>query len=138
MSEASRPLPVPTAESEPFWEACRRHEFVAQRCSTCSTWRHYPRAMCPDCHSTDFVWSKLSGRGVIHSYTVAHHAFHPYWKDRTPYVIATIQLEEDIRMVCDMLELPVDDVAIGLEVEVFFEAVSDEITLPRFRVRIEP
>ena len=69
---------------------------------------------------------------------MSHHAFHPYWRDRTPYVIATIQLEEGIRMVCDMLELPADDVAIGLEVEVFFEAASDEITLPRFRVRNEP
>ena len=135
MSEASRPLPVPSVESEPFWEACRRRELVAQRCSACSTWRHYPRPMCPECHSTDFEWSKLSGQGVIYSYSVAHHAFHPFWKDRTPYVIATVELEEGIRMVADMLDLDSEEVAIGLEVEVAFEEQDEEITLPRFRLR---
>jgi uncharacterized OB-fold protein len=90
--------------------------------------------MCPECHSTDFRWTPISGRGVIHSYTIAHHAFHPFWKDRVPYVIATLELEEGVRMVSDMLELPIDEVEIGLPVEVAFEVASDEITLPRFHV----
>ncbi len=135
MTDISRPLPVPTTETEPFWEACGRHELVVQRCRGCDTYRHYPQAMCPQCHSTGFNWEQVSGRGIIYTYTVAHHAFHPFWKDRAPYVIATIELKEGVRMVSDMLDLPIDEVSIGLEVEVFFEEVSSEITLPCFRLR---
>ena len=75
----------------------------------------------------------MSGRGVVHSFTVTHQAFHPAWADRLPYVVATIELDEGPRMVSDLDEDP-DEVAIGRRVEVFFERVDDEITLPRFRL----
>ncbi len=134
MERANRPLPTPSVETEAYWEACREHRLVIQHCTGCDTWRHYPRPMCPHCHSTAFEWDEATGRGVIHSYTVAHHAFHPYWEDKTPYVVATIELEEGVRVVSDMVELDPADVAIGLRVEVIFEDLSDEISLPRFRV----
>jgi uncharacterized OB-fold protein len=82
----------------------------------------------------DTEWSKVSGRGVIHSYTVAHQAFHPFWADKVPYVVATIELEEGVRMVDDMLDLDPAEVRIGLPVEVFFQPVEDEIVLAKFRV----
>ena len=90
--------------------------------------------MCPSCRSLDAAWERASGRGTLHSFTVSHRAFHPFWKDRVPYVIATIELEEGVRMVCDMPGLAPDEAAIGLRVEVCFEDVDAELTLPRFRV----
>ena len=129
-----RPRPTPTSATLPFWEAARRHELVLQRCRGCGRWRHYPQPMCPACHALDFEWARASGRGAIHSFTVSHRAFHPFWKDRVPYVIATIELEEGVRMVCDMPGLAPADAAIGLPVEVCFEDVDAELTLPRFRV----
>lgn len=138
MPNPKRPLPVPTGTTQPFWDAARRNQLVAQRCVDCCAWRHYPQAMCPECHSDRTEWAIVGGRGVIHSYTIAHHAFDPYWKDRVPYVIATVELEEGIRMVSDMPELDVDVARIGLEVEVFFEPVNEEITLPRFRLVGKP
>ena len=91
--------------------------------------------MCPECHSTDYAWREVSGQGEIYSYTVSHHAFHPHWKERTPYVIATIELAEGVRMVSDMIDLAPDAVAIGLEVEVVFDEIDEEVTLPHFRVK---
>ncbi len=134
MTEAQRPIPKPSTLTEGFWEAARRDELVIQRCLGCRGYRHFPQAMCPDCHSMDTEWSKVSGRGVIHSYTVAHQAFHPFWADKVPYVVATIELEEGVRMVDDMLDLDPAEVRIGLPVEVFFQPVRDEIVLPKFRV----
>lgn len=131
---AERPRPQPSELTRPFWDACARGELRAQRCRECGRWRHYPQPMCPACHATAHTWERLSGRGTIHSYSVAHRAFHPAWADRVPYVVATIELEEGLRMVSDMPELPPEDVAIGLPVEVFFEALDDALTLPRFRV----
>jgi uncharacterized OB-fold protein len=133
MSTPTRPVPRPTTLSEGFWEASRRGELAVQRCLGCRVYRHYPQPMCPACHSLEWEWSRLSGRGVIHSYTVAHQAFHPFWADKVPYVVATLELEEGVRMVDDMLELDPSEVRIGLPVEVFFERISDEIALPKFR-----
>ena len=77
----------------------------------------------------------MGGRGSVYSFTVTHQAFHPAFADRVPYVVATIELEEGVRMVSDLPDDDVDNVAIGKEVEVFYEEVDDEITLPRFRLR---
>lgn len=134
MADAPRPLPQPTPTSVGFWEAAQRRELVIQRCTRCRAWRHYPQAMCPGCQSLDWEWAAVSGRGVIHSYTVAHQAFHAHWADKVPYVVATIELEEGVRVVDDMLDLDPAAVKIGLPVEVVFQDLSDEITLPKFRV----
>jgi uncharacterized OB-fold protein len=127
------PLPEPTALTEGFWRAAREHRLVAQRCRRCEHWRHYPQLRCPLCHSAEWRWEQLRGRGVVHSFTVTHQPFHPAWAARVPYVIATIELDESVRMVSDLDEAA-DAVAIGAPVEVFFERVTDEVTLPRFRL----
>ena len=131
MSRAS--LPESSALSEPFWEAARSHRLVVQQCGSCGSLRHYPQELCPHCHSASSKWTALRGLGVIHSYTTTHQAFHPDWSDRVPYVVATVQLDEGIRMVSDLDEPP-EAVTIGAAVEVFFERVDDQITLPRFRL----
>ncbi len=130
-----RPLPKPTPLTQPFWDACARHELVAQRCSECQRFRHYPQPLCPDCHSTEVSWEKLAGTGSIYSYAIANRAFHPAWKDHAPYVIATIELDEGIRMVSDILDLDPEAVEIGQRVQVFFEDLEEsQGAIPRFRV----
>jgi uncharacterized OB-fold protein len=131
------PLPEPTALTEGFWLAAREHRLVAQRCGQCAQRRHYPQLRCPACHSADWQWEQLSGLGVVHSFTVTHQPFHPAWADRVPYVIATVELDDGVRMVSDLDEAA-DAIAIGARVEVFFERVTDEITLPRFRLASNP
>lgn len=127
------PLPRPSALTAGFWDAARRHELVAQRCTDCRAWRHYPQLRCPECHSAAWTWERLSGRGEIWSFSVAHQAFNPAWATRVPYTVATIELDEGIRMVTDLDGDP-DRVAIGQRVEVVFDVVDDTITLPRFRI----
>jgi len=134
VADAARPLPRPTAQTAPFWEAARRHELVLQRCTGCGRWRHYPQPLCPACHSAQHEWARASGRGAIYSYCVAHRAFHPWWRDRVPYVIATIELDEGVRMLCDLPGVAPAEVRIGRRVEVCFEDVGAELSLPRFRI----
>jgi uncharacterized protein len=128
-----RPLPRPSALTQGFWDAAARHELVAQRCASCRSWRHYPQLLCPRCRSDEWAWERLAGTGTIHSFSVAHQAFHPDWAGRIPYAVATVELDEGIRMLSDMDEDP-DEVVIGRRVSVFFEEAGDGITLPRFRL----
>ena len=133
MSEVARPEPKSTEYSEGFWAGIRRGELVIQRCTNCERLRHYPQPMCPDCHSVDFDWAPVTGRGVIYSYTVAHRAFHPAWKDDVPYVLATIELEEGVRMLTDLIGIDPNTVKIGQRVEVYFKELPGQGMMPRFR-----
>ena len=42
-------------------------------------------------------WKPASGRGTLHSWTVAHHAFHPAFAGELPYTLVTVNLEEGVR-----------------------------------------
>jgi hypothetical protein len=127
-----RPQPRPTSLTEEFWAAAGRHELVVQQC-VCGVYRHYPQPLCPECLSRDWTWTPVRGSGVIHSFTVTHRAFHPAWADRVPYVVATVELDEGVRMVSDLPAEDTELAAVGTAVEVFFDD-DGPITLPRFRV----
>ena len=139
MTGASRPAPSPNALTAGFWAAAARHELVVQRCA-CGLARHYPQPLCPRCHGGEWSWSPISGRGTVYSFTVTHRAFHPAWADRVPYVVATVELDEGIRMVSDLPPEDTDAVRIGAPVEVFFDdqptLTRETVTLPRFRLSV--
>ena len=44
-----------------------------------------------------------------------------------------VELEERVHLISNLVDCDADDIEIGMEVEVVFEAVNDEITLPKFR-----
>jgi uncharacterized protein len=129
-----RPRPAPTADSQPYWDGLRAHRLVFQRCARCKTPRHYPRPVCDRCFSMACDWVPASGRGRIHSWTVNHHAFHPAFKAETPYVTVTVDMDEGVRMQAPLIAADDLTLSIGLVVEVVYEDVSADLTLPRFRV----
>ncbi len=133
-----RPLPQPSVLTEGYWWAAAEHRLVIQRCDECGAFRHYPQPLCPACLSPQWTWSPVSGRGRVYTFTVTHQAFHPGWAGRVPYAVATVELDEGVRMVTDLPAEDVDRVAVGMPVEVFFEDREDadgrRVTLPRFRL----
>ena len=126
---------LPGRDDAPWWEALRRHQLVIQRCTACGTWRHPPGPLCSACHSTAVRWERVSGRGRVFSYTVIGHAVHPSLADRVPYNVVLVELPEagGVRLVSKLVDVAPEQVAVGLEVEVVFEDLDDETTLPRFR-----
>jgi uncharacterized OB-fold protein len=132
MTMDERPLPFPDDASSPFWEACRRRELVIQRCVGCKTLRFPPRPMCPRCQSMECAWLAASGRGTIYSFVVAHAPVLPAFQARLPMTIVLVELDEDpqLRMVGNVVGEP----RIGARVEVVFEDVAPEVTLPQWRV----
>ena len=97
MNTPSKPLPPPSELSRPFWEAAAQGRLVLQYCAACGKPRHYPRLLCDACYSDAVDWKGASGRGQIHSWTVAHHAFHPAFAAELPYTLVTVDLEEGVR-----------------------------------------
>lgn len=132
-----RPLPQPDEWSRRFWEACRERRLEIQRCAGCKRFRHYPRPMCPRCRSLDWEYAAVGGRGTIYSWIVVHPPVMPAFKDRAPFAVVLVELEEDpeLRVVGNLLDHPPDAIEIGMPVEVAFEDVADDVTLPQWRPR---
>lgn len=132
---AGTPLPQPTQDDAGWWAACARHELTIQRCGDCGAFRHPPRPVCPRCRSFAFVWQPVSGRGVIFSYTVAHHAVHPALRERTPYTVVVVELDDagGARLVSNLSDDAVAPPEIGQAVEVVWDDVTEDISLPLFR-----
>lgn len=127
-----KPLPQLTPDSKEFWDGCKRHELLIQRCKGCGTYRHYPRPMCHKCNSMNAEWVRVSGKGKVFSWTVTARAFYPGFE--VPYAVVIIELDEGVRMVSNVVDCKPEDLYIGMPVEVVFEDVTKEITLPKFKV----
>jgi uncharacterized OB-fold protein len=129
-------MPQPMADSEavPWWEAAGEHRLVVQRCTECSHTRLPPAPICPECRSERSDWQEVSGRGEIYSYTVVHR---PIALDQeVPFVVAVIALEGagGVRMITNIVDADHAALAIGLPVEVVWEDMSDDLSIPRFKL----
>jgi len=132
-SEYKRPLPELEGLTGEFYEHCRRGTLHFQRCGRCRAWRHVPREMCADCGSWEWAWEASSGRGRVFSWTVVARALHPAFQDATPYAPVIVEMEEGVRLLSQVEGVAPDALAIDMPVEVCFEAVTPEVSLPKFR-----
>ena len=126
--------PAPTALTTRFWEACRKHRLVVQRCNSCDHLRFYPTAGCPACACDDFTWDEMSGKGRLYSWTVVHRSVDPYWQTKTPFVSAIIELDEQPGLLVPGLltDVATEQLRAGQPLTVWFEEAG-EFTLPRWR-----
>ena len=135
MPETSKPIPVVTPALAPFFEAARRGVLTVQRCDSCGRFRFPPRELCPHCLASSASWAPVSGRGEVFSFNVMHQVYHPGFAAEVPYAVAVVQLEEGARMVSNVIGVKPHELKCGMPVEVVFEKLNDEITLPKFRPR---
>ena len=134
MSERYEKLLPPINDmNRPYWQGAKRHELLLQKCQECGHYRYPPGETCPSCLSDRLGWAKVSGRGAVYSWTVFHQAYHPAYKDDVPYAVVAVELEEGPRMITNLVNCRIEDIQIGMPVEVVFDDVTEEVTLPKFR-----
>ena len=133
MSEIQHPKPGVDWETRAYWEGCRRHELVLQRCGDCGVVQHRPRALCVSCLSDQIEHFRASGQGTVHTYTVTHQNHARGFREATPYVLAYVDLEEGVRLLTNIVDCAPGDVRIGMPVQVEYADLDDEIAVPRFR-----
>jgi len=131
MSEYIKPLPKPSPTSRPYWEAARRHELQLQHCGACGGYIYYPRPRCPNCMSDNLTWERVTGRGKLYSYTIVRRASTRSFADG-PYVLAIVELDEGPRMTTNLIT-PLEQLKIGMPVTVYFDDVTSEHTLVKFK-----
>lgn len=131
MTAQSNPLPVPTVLSRPFWEAAAKHRLVIQRCESCRRYEWVPQIRCSACLQDALKWVDVSGRAKVFTFSVVHRSASPAFE--APYVLAIVELEEGSRLMTNLIDVPVDEIAIGLDVRVVFQDVGG-CALPKFTV----
>ncbi len=147
-------LIVPDNDSEfrGYFEAARAHKLVMKKCSGCNLLRYPPGSGCPWCMSLDWTWQEVSGKGTIYSYEIIVHAIQPGFRDFTPYPVVVVELDEQrgvptehegLRLVANLVDDQFNpeaeaNVAIGKRVEVVFQDLSDDFSLPQFKLSDEP
>jgi len=129
----ARPLPRVTADNRAFWDATRRHELALQRCDDCRHFRYPPAPVCPECLSERARWTRVSGRGTVTTFVIVHKRYFASFAADLPYNVVQVQLDEGPRLTANLVDVDRADIRIGARVEVVFDDVTPDVTLPRFR-----
>ena len=116
-------------------EKCKAHELWLRHCRACDNTYFYPRDICPECFSRDTDWVQSSGQGTLYAFTIVHRGPVPAFRDRVPYIAALVELEGGARMPTNLVDVDPDpaNVKIGMAVQVTFDDLNDDISLPKFR-----
>jgi uncharacterized protein len=134
------PMPAASAETVGWWEAAADHRLVVQRCTSCGRTRHPPGPVCPRCRSTASEWSQVPGTGTVYTYTIVRQAFIASLQERIPYVVIAVELDDagGARLVSNLVDADLDEVTVGMPVEVAWEDMGPELAVPRFRPAATP
>ncbi len=126
-------LPEVSSVTKPFWDYCKSHELRMQFCTSCEEWIWYPKAWCPSCGKrSNIEWRKLSGKGTVYSYTVIRQVIDnsPAFQADLPFIVGLVELDEGPRIYSNIAG---KEVEIGDAVSVFFDDVTADFSLPKFK-----
>jgi uncharacterized OB-fold protein len=117
-------LPVLDAHNRAYFTA---GELVVQACRACGHAQHPPEDLCRACGSHDVGPRKSNGRGRIESVAVVHHPVHPQLKQRVPYAVVLVSIDDapGVSLLGNVLGAETTDLHIGARVCVVFEEAVD-------------
>jgi uncharacterized OB-fold protein len=134
----TRPVPIPDAESAPFWEATADGVLALARCSRCHHFSHPPGPTCPHCGHSDpgFTFDHVAMSGTVRSWTVVRQSFLPGFDADLPFVLVDVEIDgvDDVRLIGRLVDGPDSSIRIGARVAVTFEQITDGVAVPAFEL----
>lgn len=133
--DAQRPVPksdvyVPT---EPFWDGARAGTLMLQYCTDTNRFQHYPRPVSLATGSRALEWRAVSGNGEIYTFTVVRIPG-PGIAARLPLIVATVDLDERVRILANILGSPPEQIRIGARVRLAWDRLDDDTPYPAFEL----
>jgi uncharacterized OB-fold protein len=128
-----RPLPKINAymDTAPFWKAAAEGKLMIQFCKDTGQPQFFPRPVSMATGKRNLEWRTVSGKGTVYTFSTHWNAW-PGHEDRAPYIVALVQLEEGVRILCNLLNVKPEDVKIDMPVKLTWEKLSEEINYPAF------
>lgn len=127
-----RALPAPDNASRHYWQSAAQGRLVVQRCTSCGVYQFYPRALCASC-AGETEWVDASGRGTLHTFTVIRQNRSEAFAALSPYAVGIVELEEGVRMMSNIVECDVEELEVGMALEVLILKAADDVGLPFWR-----
>jgi uncharacterized OB-fold protein len=78
-------------------------------------------------------WVEASGRGTLHTFTVIRQNRSEAFAALSPYAVGIVELEEGVRMMTNVIECDIDQLRIGMPLEVVLLKAADDVGLPFWR-----
>ena len=133
MGEFSRPMPVPTPTTQPFWDALAEHKIRIQYSPSAQRYVFYPRILAPGTLADDLEWRLISGAASLFTYTVAHRPVAPHFADAVPHIIAVAQWDEGPRFATEVVNVDPAELRVGMRIRpVFVDFPEEGVTLLRY------
>jgi uncharacterized OB-fold protein len=126
------PLTLRDAATAPFWDGLLDSKLKLPKCRTCGHLQFPIGPCCSECLGTDLAWTELSGRGEVWSYIIYHHAFAPEFKDKLPYNVALVRLDEGPRLLTNIVGIAPEELRNGMRVAAQFDRTGPDTALLRF------
>ena len=124
------PLPdVDDPVMRPFWDGARAGKLMLQREPTTGI-VHWPPKPAYWKSGGRLEWVEASGRGEVYSWVVGYEPFLPAFRHLLPLIMVLVQVEEGPRLVGYMVDARPDAMRFGMPVQVVFERLTEQITLP--------
>ena len=122
-------------DSRTFWEGAKENKLMLQKSKNNGNYFLYSIGHSNVTANDQFDWVEASGNGKIYSFTVSYiPGGSKYYLDKTPYIIGSILLEENVRIMSNIIADDIKSVVIGKKVKVYFKKLSDEIIFPCFKL----
>jgi len=126
------PMPRITELNRPYFDGLRAGRLMLQRCGRCDAVWFPPSPRCSQCLHDEPSWFEASGRGVVWSHIVMHRPYFASFKDKIPYPILMVRLDEGPMIISSLAE-PSEEVACEDRVELVIREVGPDVHLPYFR-----
>lgn len=129
----TRPMPLPTPTTQPFWDGLARHEVWIQFSPSLGRYVFYPRVLAPGTLADDLQWRQISGAGTLVSFTVAERPVAPQFADGVPQMPAVVRWDEGPRFATELVGVDPSHLRVGMPVRpVFVEFPDEGVTLLRY------
>ncbi|WP_109527475.1 Zn-ribbon domain-containing OB-fold protein [Nocardia aurea] len=132
MTTARYDLPTPDETTDEYWAATREGRLLIKSCRDCGRNHSYPRPFCPYCWSDAVEWVQTSGRATLYTFSIVRQNDLPPFRDWLPYVAAVVELAEGPRLMTNVVHCPIEDVHIGMALEVTVRD-TEEFAIPVFQ-----
>src|SRR5438309_7641960 len=133
-NQPGRPLPIPDEESAPFFDGAKEGKLLLKYCLACDRYLGPERELCDVCFNRELEWRPSSGKGTIYTFTIIHQVITPAFQNEVPYNVTYVELEEGPRLKTNIVGIPNSEIKAGLPVEVVFEEVGEDVTVPKFKL----
>lgn len=135
MVDESRPVPKPDVyvPTKPFWDGARAGKLMLQFCKDTQRFQHYPRPVSIYTGSRNLEWREVSGNGRIYACTIVRVPG-PGLQGRLPLSIATVELDEGVRMIGNIIGGNSEAVRVGDRVVLSWDQLDGGTSYPAFKL----